>query len=596
MADNRSDGTCFGVLPPIDFDDDEVVIPGGKPLDSTLAGKGKRQNNPKDVPFIQRPQGASQTKEESGVPEGVNNDIPKPQSTEQKTNPVKGMTEDGSNSNPSPNGRFINESSTSGQKGKKDHPNKPTTIEKTNTPQEKLSNNQNTASAKPLEPKNHDNKTPQKTSFLKTEAPPKNEDKTEQNTPGMERGLGSDCGVSSAHDSGNDIYTSIDHPSEPTMTSVPNDTREGGGGYGIPDKYEDDSDEIIPLTEDEKPPYIKTILEKKAVAVEREYGAITLQKSFLTNLQKIYLSCLVFLAALLGFYTITQTINFIVQLKDWPGLAKYPLYVSIGVFASVIIYFIYKLLSSWFALKQSPQISLDMLSTLSKRSDLQYKCKKQIEEACDDLYAILNDINKDEYNKILRSIHISEKDIIELSDSRQELRNSYEAYQGRRGLESSNEWLESFKGYQTKLDNIAEKRIKYFSYRGGITATISHIPSMDRFIVLSAMFGLVKDLLGIYNIRPSRINATILLSKVIINTFCAGYVQEGAESFSEGVKKALEAFKITFTSIPIIKDIIGTSVTLGTEAIAHAFLIHRVGVAAQKMLMPIIKNDKSIEE
>ena len=159
-----------------------------------------------------------------------------------------------------------------------------------------------------------------------------------------------------------------------------------------------------------------------------------------------------------------------------------------------------------------------------------------------------------------------------------------------RGRESSPEWIDAFaETYQTKLDYFASERIKYYSYHGGIAATISHIPAMDRFIVLSAMFGLVKELLEIYNIRPSRINTSILLSKIIINTFCAGYVQEGAEAYGEGVNKALEVFRVSFTSIPIVKDFMQASISLGVEATAHAFLINRVGVAAQKMLYPIVK-------
>jgi hypothetical protein len=99
------------------------------------------------------------------------------------------------------------------------------------------------------------------------------------------------------------------------------------------------------------------------------------------------------------------------------------------------------------------------------------------------------------------------------------------------------------------------------------------------------MFGLVKDLLAIYNIRPSRLNTSILLSKVIVNTFCSGYVQEGAEAFGEGINKALEAFKVTFSSLPIVKELTSRSV----EATAHGFLIYRVGGAAQKMLVPVVR-------
>lgn len=538
MTDNHSEDKRFGV-PDLDDEFDDEVIPDVKSVNSTLANKTSttKKDGYKTFP-----------KESlSHLPQKQGNQI-------NKTPPSKSTT-------PSP-GRQV-----------------------------KPLNNQNVTPSNPTVSKERDkNTTSESRHKIENESGTLFQTVKGLKIQSTERELGTGYGIPHEDESGSS--SSKEDTALPVMSTPVSEIREGNDGFGSPqiEPTSEFEDEIIPKGEDNKFPRQNEFEKKKAETVEKEFEGITLQKSFVTSFQKIYLSFLAFLAAILGFYTITQTINFIIQLKDWPALAKYPLYTAIGILAFIIIFFIYKLVRSWFALKQSPQISLEMLSTISKRRDLQNKCYVKIDEACDDLYAILNSINEDEYHNTLQSMHISDEEISDLFASKNELRNRYAAYLSGRGRESSREWLDSFADrYQTKLDNIAEKRIKYFSYRGGITATISHIPSMDRFIVLSAMFGLVKDLLGIYNIRPSRINTMILLSKVIINTFCAGYVQEGAESFSEGVNKALEAFKITFTSIPYIKDIIGTSVALGTEAMAHAFLINRVGVAAQQILLLVKK-------
>jgi len=372
------------------------------------------------------------------------------------------------------------------------------------------------------------------------------------------------------------------------------DIRKGGSGFGIPKASGDtnvalagaDNKPVAAGVPEPKYSFLDKQRAKKAAAIEKEFEELTTQSTILTRLQKIYLSGLVVLAAFLGFFTITQTTNFIVQLKDSPSFVKYPLYVAVGAFASVIFYFIFRLLLSWFMLKRSPQVSLGMLTTLSKRRDLQEKCYQKSDEACNDLYAIINSVKEEEYKKTLKAMQVTEEEVSELFASRQELCKRHEARLVGKARESSREWLEAFTDdYQTKLDHYAEERIKYYSYRGGIAATISHLPALDRFIVLSAMFGLVKDLLAIYNIRPSRLNTSILLSKVIVNTFCSGYVQEGAEAFGEGINKALEAFKVTFSSLPIVKELTSRSV----EATAHGFLIYRVGGAAQKMLVPVVR-------
>ena len=242
-------------------------------------------------------------------------------------------------------------------------------------------------------------------------------------------------------------------------------------------------------------------------------------------------------------------------------------------------------------MKRSPQVSLGMLSALAKRRELREKCHQKTKEACDELYAIINDIKekKDEYEKTLKTMHFSEETICYLFDSINDLCNRHLEHKKGGGREASSEWIARFtEKYQTTLDALANERIKFYSYRGGVAAMVSRIPAIDRFIVLSAMFSLVKDLLAIYNVKPSRTNTVILFSKVIIKTFCAGYIQEGAEKFGDGFKKAFAVSGIAFANIPFLKGITSLSV----EAVAHGFLIYRIGKTAQKMLQPVLRDEK----
>ena len=363
-------------------------------------------------------------------------------------------------------------------------------------------------------------------------------------------------------------------------------TRRGGGGFGqppfLPDDSKDGALEVVVPRKGGKYRYQKPDNHLKK-GVDSEFKS----PSLLIGIRKIYLWGLVFIAAFLGFYTITQTTNFIVQLKDSPVFVKYPLYVAIGIFAFVLSYFIYKIIRSWFAMRKNPQISADLLSALSTRHALQNNYYSMANEACNELYKILNSIKVDEYNESLKSMRFREDEINELLESRKTLCKLHEDRMAKVAHEASPEWIKRFADtYQEKLDNFAKERIKHYSIRGAVGATISRIPTMDRFIVLYSMFALVIDLLKIYNIRPSKLNATILLSKVVINTFLAGYSQAGAEALAEGACW----IGASLTSIdPIVGKILGLGIKFSAEATAHGILIYRVGITAQKMLSPIAK-------
>lgn len=364
-------------------------------------------------------------------------------------------------------------------------------------------------------------------------------------------------------------------------------TRKGGGGFGQPlfgaGDNMDGTLEVAGPRKGGKHPYQSELDNHLKKGIDNEFKS----PSLLIGIRKIYLWGQVFIAAFLGFYTITQTTNFIVQLKDSPVFVKYPLYVAIGIFAFILSYFIYKIIRSWFAMRKNPQISADLLSALSTRHALQNNYYSMANEACNELYKILNSIKEDEYKESLKSMRFREDEIKELLESRKILCKLHKDRMAGMAHEASPEWIKRFAViYQEKLDSFAKERIKHYSIRGAVGATISRIPTMDRFIVLYSMFALVIDLLKIYNIRPSKLNATILLSKVVINTFLAGYSQAGAEALAEGACW----IGASLTSIdPIVGKILGLGIKFSAEATAHGILIYRVGITAQKMLSPIAK-------
>lgn len=365
--------------------------------------------------------------------------------------------------------------------------------------------------------------------------------------------------------------------------------REGGRGFGIPsfDDKEKPEERVLPKVDGKFSYQLKAErrLEQEA---EQAFEESFRPDGLWRTVRRVYVGVVLFVSALLGFYTITQTATFLVQLKDLPELVRYPLYVAVGAFATVILVVVGLLLRSLFRLRRSPQVALGMVSTLEGRRRLRQLGQRKADEACEELYGILCSVQEKEYGASLRRMRVSADRIEELSAVRQELCRRQEQRRQGNERESSLEWLELFaERYQVRLDTLAGERIKYYSYRGGIAAAISHVPSMDRFIVLSAMFGLVRELLVIYHVRPSRTNTALLLGKVVSHTFFSGYVQEGAEMYGESIQRALEAFRVSFCELPLVKGVLQASVSRVAEATAQGFLIQHVGLAAQKMLLPV---------
>ena len=370
--------------------------------------------------------------------------------------------------------------------------------------------------------------------------------------------------------------------------------REGGRGFGMPGfDGEETSGERVLSKVNGKFPYQCKAERRLEQEAEQEYEESLQLDGLWRTFRRMYMVVVLFVSAVLGFYTITQTATFLVQLKDLPELVRYPLYVAVGAFATVILAVVCLLLRSLFRLQRSPQVALGMLSTLEGRRRLQRLGQRKVGEACEELYGILRSVQEKEYGASLRRMGVSAERIEELSAVRGELCRRQERRRGGQECESSLEWLELFaERYQVRLDEVARERIRHYSYQGGIAAAISHVPTMDRFIVLSAMFALVRELLVLYHVRPSRANTALLLGKVVSNTFFAGYVQEGAEMSGEGVQRALEAFRVSFCELPLVREVLQAGVSRVAEATAQGFLIQRVGLAAQRMLLPVVRSHR----
>ena len=295
--------------------------------------------------------------------------------------------------------------------------------------------------------------------------------------------------------------------------------------------------------------------------------------------RRIYMYTLLLVASFLGVFIINQTVSFVSRLSTLPLLVSIPLGMAMVAFLGIIIFFMCKVLRSFFRLKQSPQVSLMPISPVEGRRRMQELCGQRNKEARNLLYKTLKEIDSKAYADALTELNISSDSIRNLARVRRELCDSHE-----HNRKSSREWLSDFKQYQGMVDGIAEERIASHSNKCAIAATASRIPTMDRFIVLSSMFAMCKDLLVIYNLKPSRFNIAILMAKIIINTFCAGYVQGVTEEAGNLAGKGVEGL---VKAVPWVGDAISKISALSAEFVAYELLMHHLGKATQKMLQPL---------
>ena len=104
-----------------------------------------------------------------------------------------------------------------------------------------------------------------------------------------------------------------------------------------------------------------------------------------------------------------------------------------------------------------------------------------------------------------------------------------------------------------------------------------------RLIVLSSSIGMLKDLLELYSLKPTWDKNVVLMAQVIINTYCAGVLENITDSAIENISNlAGEAF----TQIP---DIALRAAGKTTETVVHGCMVYRLGQAALKVLRPVVK-------
>ena len=302
-------------------------------------------------------------------------------------------------------------------------------------------------------------------------------------------------------------------------------------------------------------------------------------------LGKTLRASLLLAASFAMFFIITQTASFLASVRQLSRIEQILLAIPMVIFGCIILWYLYKMLSLFWKLRVSPQIRLKALQALEERKTLRDLSLNAGHKAVEKLCRLLEDgrtYGSKDYPAALRKLEVPPDQIDELNNARLKLIEN-----ARNPRSASSDWLVDFREhFQIRLDEIAAKRIRKYYVHAGIMTGISPYPLFDRLIVLRACLGMLKDLLEIYALKPSWDKNLVLLAKVILNTYLAGFIDNAAESGMNLVMDNLPEL----TNVTLSKGldlVIRKGGGKGAGMLAQAYMVYRLGNAAVKVLRPI---------
>ena len=347
--------------------------------------------------------------------------------------------------------------------------------------------------------------------------------------------------------------------------------RKGDSGFGHP---HDRSDEKFVKNVEVKP-YPQEEQEAEFDFSKKESFASSFS---LPNVLSKYLRLILFfVAAIMAFFLVTQTAEFLANLRKVSLVEQIVLSLPLILFGAVIVYVVCKLICLVIRLKISPQVQFKALQELEERYKLRELSLKANRDAVDRLTVYLrNEFTVNE--KLLKSFGASSDVIARLKKSRNNLISPEKI-----ASTTSVDWLRDFKcEIQDVLDGIANKRIMKYSANVAIMTGASPFAIIDRLIMLSSSLAMLKEILEIYSLKPSWDKSLAIMAQFIVNTYCAGIIDGIAENATEQVEKFAE--NMLNCQIPnLAKSVVGK---LAAGAIQGGML-YRLGNSAIKVLHPI---------
>ena len=286
-------------------------------------------------------------------------------------------------------------------------------------------------------------------------------------------------------------------------------------------------------------------------------------------------------AGLLGLFLFNQIAQALALIGTLQGFWMYGGYAGLGLLSLTVLYACGRFLILYTRLQRNRQLRIRGLEELEKRTRLRWLVHAKVQDAQVQLLEYLRDFPMDDKRtrNRLATLGFSPDVIHELNNHREKLLDLNH-------WPGTDIWFTHFRdSFQTRLDAIAEERIRYWARRTALGTAISPNTLSDTLMTLYFSFTMLSDLCQIYNLRAGRLGTAILLARVFFNAYLAGQMQEMEHMTAEQIQNWI-APHVPTTELLLAK-VLGK---IGAKASAGAinyFLLIRLGRFSCRVLRPV---------
>ena len=365
--------------------------------------------------------------------------------------------------------------------------------------------------------------------------------------------------------------------------------RDGDHGLGVPranaagrvlTRAEVQEHDQREKTEDEEA--IRRELERKLLSDDA--GRFRLPPPLLSFLSWTLLAA----ASILGLLLVGQGAAAVGHIQSLPTPFNWIVGTATTAFALVIAALIVRLVWALMRLRRTPAVNLGGLRTLSERRQWQRLAVHHVDRARRELRRHLQ-----EYEGRATRSHLNDDERTRLDDARRDLLVEPQTL-------SASEWLEAFNGrFQSILDAAARRRVRAYAVKVGIGTAASRFPLLDQAIVLYACMALLRELLMLYGLRPTAVQAALLLARSVVTTYLSGVLQDVSDEAADTAVTATDSLAEDGPLQDMIAEVgrgAGEAVGAGVlaplagraaEGAINGVLVWRLGTRAIEQIQPV---------
>ena len=284
---------------------------------------------------------------------------------------------------------------------------------------------------------------------------------------------------------------------------------------------------------------------------------------------------------LLGLFLYSQILGILANLAAQPVWAQYLGYAGIALCGGAVLYSMFRLLFLFVKLQRNRQLRLKGLEELNKRTRLRWLAHAKTAEAKTRLeeYLTTYPIRTEKERKKLANVGVTPEIAGQLAKVRDDLLDPAK-------FSSSGEWFERFRtGFQAKLDEAADARIRYWAKRTGMVTALAPNALIDSAASLYFGFTLLADLCQVYNLRTGTTGTAVLLGRVFFNSYLAGQLNEWEKLTEEQLNQLVSPNGPLYelTAARVLSKV-GAKAASG---LLNYFLLQRLGRFACRLLRPV---------